>query len=55
LNFTEGLQVIAAIALMFWLAVRFNAWIDVKVSSKRLFREIRRELRDRSPGSRGSS
>ena len=53
LSFTEGLQVVAAIAVIIWLAVHFNAWIETKIASKQLLREIRRELRDHAPGSRG--
>jgi hypothetical protein len=54
LSFIERLQVVGVIALMFWLAVRFNAWIEVRIASKRLLREIRRELGHHTPRHGGS-
>lgn len=40
----SGALLLVGFALAFWAAVRFVAWIDVKLSSRKLFWEIRREL-----------
>jgi len=39
-----GLLLVAAMALMFWCAVRLVTWFDVKLGSWRLFRDIHRDL-----------
>jgi hypothetical protein len=39
-----ALLLVGFLALAFWASVRLVALIDVKLSSRRLFREIRREL-----------
>jgi hypothetical protein len=49
LGFIDGLVVIVAIALVFWLSVRFVAWIDARVELWELLREIRREYRRNRP------
>jgi len=54
LGFIDGLIVIVAIALVFWLSVRFVAWIESRVERWELLREIRREYRkDRPPRQTG--
>ena len=44
LGLSGALLLVGFLALAFWAAVRFVAWIDVKLSSRKLFWEIRREL-----------
>lgn len=49
LGFIDGLVVIVAVALVFWLSVRFVAWINARVELWELLREIRREYRRNRP------
>jgi hypothetical protein len=49
LGFIDGLVVIVAIAIGFWLSARFVAWINARVELWELLREIRREYRRDSP------
>jgi hypothetical protein len=49
LGFIDGLVVIAAFALLFWLSARFVAWINARVELWELLREIRREHRRNRP------
>lgn len=44
LGLSGALLLVGFLALAFCKAVRFVAWIDVKLSSRKLFWEIRREL-----------
>jgi hypothetical protein len=44
LGWLDGLFVVALVALAFYCSVRLVTWVDVKLSSLQLFRELRREL-----------
>jgi hypothetical protein len=53
LGLIDGLIVVGVLVLAFWWSVRLVAWIDVKLSSRQLFREIYREYRKHRPKPRG--
>jgi hypothetical protein len=44
IGFLGGLVLVAAFALAFWCGVRLVTWLDVKLGSWRLFRDIHRDL-----------
>jgi hypothetical protein len=44
IGFLGGLVLVAAFALAFWCAVRLVTWLDVKLGSWRLFRDIQSDL-----------
>lgn len=54
LGFIDGFVLIVALALLFWLSVRFVMWVEARVELWELLREIRRDYqRNRPP--RGQS
>ena len=54
LSWTDWIVVVGGLVLCFYGSVRFMAWLDVKISSLKLFFELRRELErhDRPPSGR---
>ncbi len=44
LSMVDGIFVVGMLALAFYCSVRLVTWIDVKISSLQLFRDLRREL-----------
>ena len=53
LGFVDGLLVLGTMVLAFWLSVRFLTWIEAKLESRRLVREIYREYRKHRSRPRG--
>ena len=44
LGLADWAFVLGALVLGFYWSVRLVAWLDIKISSRQLFRDIRREL-----------
>lgn len=54
LSLGEWMVVIGGLYVSLWVSVKIVTWLDVKLSSLQLFRELRRELgSDRDRRSRG--